>query len=106
MSEEQTDGSCDANGLDHQHSHGDGRVEETSADTEEDPDIDHKRKPKDDGDVKEFGNVKTACRFTSGCPVVGVGLDIGNLCAGKGKEEEHGGTNELSHTSNEVVLEI
>ncbi|KAI6768822.1 hypothetical protein HG531_011011 [Fusarium graminearum] len=106
LSEEQNNGSCDADGLDHQHGHGDSRVEQATTDTEEDPDVDHERETEDDRDVEEFGNVETTGRFTSGGPVGGVGLDVGDLCTSKGKEKEHSGANKLSYTSNEVVLEI
>jgi hypothetical protein len=33
-------------------------------------------------------------------------LNVGNFCAGKGEEEEHGSADKLAKTGDKVVLEI
>ncbi|KAI6756373.1 hypothetical protein HG530_012109 [Fusarium avenaceum] len=87
-------------------SNSDSRVKEATTNTEEYPDVDHERETKDDGDVEELGNIEATSGLSSGSPVVGLGLDVGNLCASKSEEEEHGGSDKLSNTGNEMVLEV
>lgn len=61
LRDEETDGSGERDGFDHGHGQGHCRVEETAADAEEDPNVDHEREAEAQGDVEKCGNIETSC---------------------------------------------
>lgn len=78
------------------------RIEQPSADAEEDPDVYHERKCKYKCNVLQSGNVKASGFAGSRVLYVILRPNIGYLCSTERKEKEHKGANELAKCSNKV----
>jgi hypothetical protein len=100
LCEKETNGADDGKSPDEDHAQGDGGVEKPAADTEEDPDVDHEGEAEDDGDVQLDGDVEAG--GAAGGGVGGAAVDVGDLGAGEGEEEEHGCTDEFADCGDEV----
>ena len=77
-------------------------TEETSADSEEDPNIDHQAEAECNSDVQQHNRAEA--RGLAGGRLVTLLADVRYLRTGKRKEQEHSGANELADSGHEVCV--
>lgn len=87
----------------HDHAEGDRWIEETTTDSEEDPDVDQQAEAEGHRDIQIHDWAEADCGVRGSAVCALLGSDVGDYCTCESKPEEHGGADQLAQKCDEMV---